>query len=303
MGIAVQGAESQTNKKEKRISWHVVAFLDLLGQQDKLRKLTALPNMENPDEVATFKQEVSDLYRPLYALQTFFNTSIKPWTEATTNENSIMPFERELIQQFQSTPIFYRRISDSLIINIPLHNDIGKFPCRAIFGLLIATAATFFSCMVHSFAIRGGIDLGLGMDIEEGESYGPALARAHNLESRIAQYPRIVIGEELNRYLEAIATNQSLKIEDKAHAMFASKSRELIVDDEDGNRILDWLGTLYRTSFQHPVEQALKVYNFIIQESSKYKEVRNSKLAFRYTLLRNYAEYRLPDWGINFKSE
>lgn len=64
MKIDDQGAKAQTSQKEKYIGWHVVAFLDLLGQQDTLRKLTALPNIENQEEVAAFKQKVGELYRP-----------------------------------------------------------------------------------------------------------------------------------------------------------------------------------------------------------------------------------------------
>ena len=80
------GTEDQTSQKEKHIGWHVVAFLDLLGQQDTLRKLTVLPNIENQEEVTAFKQKVGELYRPLYALQTFFKECIKAFTEESINE-------------------------------------------------------------------------------------------------------------------------------------------------------------------------------------------------------------------------
>ncbi len=157
MKIDDQGAKAQTSQKEKYIGWHVVAFLDLLGQQDTLRKLTALPNIENQEEVAAFKQKVGELYRPLYALQTFFKASIKPLMEGSIDETALLPSERELLQQFRSTPILYRHFSDSLIVNIPLRDDMGKFQCRAIYSVLAATASTFLSCMVHSWAIRGGM--------------------------------------------------------------------------------------------------------------------------------------------------
>ena len=108
--------------------------------------------------------------------------------------------------------------------------------------------------MVHSWAIRGGIDLGLAMDIDEGEIYGPALARAYNLESGIAKYPRIVIGEGLTRYLQMVAGRQARTGEDKAHAEFASKSLGLLAVDVDGCTFLDWLGSDIRTTFQQDAE-------------------------------------------------
>ncbi len=144
------------------------------------------------------------------------------------------------------------------------------------------------------------------MDIEEGEIYGPALARAYNLESRIAQYPRIVIGEELIRYLQMIAMiaeHQEPTGEEKAHAEFAAKSMGLLAVDDDGRTFLDWLGSDIRNAFQQDTGLVLRAYDFIIQESIKHKGDRNSKLGFRYTLLRNYIESRLPAWGISLQYE
>ena len=295
-------AEEHKTQGPKHMAWYVVAFLDLLGQQDVLNKINTLPNVENREEVAAFKEKVAELYRPLYGLETFFKASIKPFKEGSVNETTFLPSEQELLKQFRSTPIFYRHFSDSLIVHIPLSNDIGKFQCHTIYGVLAATAVTFLSCLVHSWALRGEIELGLAMDIEEGEVYGPALARAYRLESRVAQYPRIVIGKELVRYLQMVV-GQEASIEEKAHARVAARSLGMLAVDDDGCTFLDWLGSDIKSSFQKRAELVHAAYNFIIQESVKYKEARNSKLGFRYTLLRNYVESRLPDWGIDLQSE
>ncbi|MBA4419087.1 MAG: hypothetical protein C0392_14455 [Syntrophus sp. (in: bacteria)] len=296
-------AEDPKNQEPKHMAWYVVAFLDLLGQQDVLRKMTVLPNVENQGEVAVFKQKVAELYRPLYGLQSFFRTSITPFIEGGLDETAFPPLEQELLKQFRSTPVFYRHFSDSLIVHIPLRNDMGKFQCHAIYRVLAATAMTFLSCLVHSWTIRGGIELGLAMDIEEGEVYGPALARAYRLESKVAQYPRIVIGEELVRYLQMVAGQKAVTAEETAHSSSATRSLGLLAVDDDGCTFLDWLGTDIRSTFQEHAALVRTAYNFIIQESIKHKEDRNSKLGFRYTLLRNYVESRLLDWGIDLKSE
>ncbi len=302
MTIDTQRTKDQMTQQEKHIGWHVVAFLDLLGQQDTLRKITALPNVEKQDEVDDFKRKIGELYRPLYALKTFFEGSVKPFIEGSINETGLTATEQELLKQFRSTPIFYRHFSDSLIVHIPLRNDLGKFQCRAIYSVLAATASTFLSCMSNGWAIRGGIELGLAMDIDDGEIYGPALARAHTLESRVAGYPRIVVGEELIRYLQIVAGNQPSTAEERVNAFLAKKSLRLLSVDDDGCTFIDWLGDDMRASFQHTgILQG--AYNFIIQESITHKENRDSKLGFRYTLLRNYVESRLPDWGLSLQSE
>jgi hypothetical protein len=272
-------AEEHKPQGPKHMAWYVVAFLDLLGQQDVLNKITALPSVENLEEVDAFKNKVAELYRPLYGLETFFKTSIKPFKEGSVNETTYLPAEQEILKQFRSTPVFYRHFSDSLIVHIPISNDMGKFQCHAIYGVLAATAVTFLSCLVHSWVIRGGIELGLAMDIEEGEVYGPALARAYRLENRVAQYPRVVIGEELVKYLQMVAQQES-STEEKAHARVAARSLGLLAVDDDGCTFLDWLGNDIRSSFQNRSELVSTAYNFIIQESVKHKEARNSKLGF-----------------------
>ncbi|PYT75343.1 MAG: hypothetical protein DMG39_00035 [Acidobacteria bacterium] len=45
--------------------------------------------------------------------------------------------------------------------------------------------------------------MGLATEIGPGEIYGTALERAYLLECRVTKYPRLVIGDELWRYLNA----------------------------------------------------------------------------------------------------
>jgi hypothetical protein len=142
-----QQTQNQDTQKEKHIGWHVIAFLDLLGQQDALRKITALPNLENQEEVDVFKRKVGELYAPLYALRSFFATGINAFIKGGIDRTDLTAAEQQLLEQFRTTPIFYRHFSDSLIVHIPIRSDLGRFQCRAIYGVLAATAQTFLSCM------------------------------------------------------------------------------------------------------------------------------------------------------------
>ena len=303
MNLAVRREGESKTQEPKHMGWYVVAFLDLLGQQNLLSKITALPNIENQAEVTDFKQKVAEFYKPLYGLETFFKTGIKSFKEGQQNEKGFSPSGVEILQQLRSTPIFYRHFSDSLIVHIPLSDNLGKFQCHAIYGVLTAAALTVLSCLVHSWAIRGGIELGLAMDIGEGEIYGPALARAYRMESRVAQYPRIVIGEELIRYLRKIAEQEAKTVDERAHAYLANKSLGLLEVDEDGCTFLDWLGSDIISSLGNPKKLVNSAYNFIIRESVTHKKARNSKLAFRYALLRKYIESRLPNLGVDLQGD
>jgi hypothetical protein len=298
-----QQTQDQSTQKDNLIGWHVVAFLDLLGQQDALRKVTALPNLERQEEVDAFKRKVIEFYEPLKALRKWFGDSIISYMDGGIKDRTSK--EQEILQKFRSTPIFYRNLSDCVIVNIPLRDDIGKFPGRAIFGILAASAITFISCISHKWAIRGGIDLGLAMELDGDEIYGPAIARAYALESKVAQYPRIVIGKELISYfkeMEKVIGNPDISIDDRVNAGVTIKSQELIAEDYDGQIIVDYLGVNIRNAFPHP-EIIHQAYKFIIEECVRHKKTGNSKLGFRYTLIRNYFESRLPEWGITIERE
>lgn len=306
--MGFQQTQNQSNQRDNYIGWYVVAFLDLLGQQDALRKLTAFPNHEKQEEVDGFNQKVRGFLEPLKALRKWFADSINSFMEGGINTSALTPQDQELLRIIRSTPIFYRHFNDSVISYIPLRDDIGKIPCRALYGVLGATAITFLSCMAHGWPIRGGIELGLAMDIDRDEIYGPALSRAYTLESKVAQYPRIVIGEELVRYLkeiEGLNTNITSSIYDRMNVRAAMKSLELLTEDCDGQMIVDYLGlsirNVIRSTNPEIIQLVLQAYKFIIEECFRYRG--NSKLAFRYTLLRNYFESRLPDWGINIQNE
>jgi len=296
-----QLTKEQTTQKEKYIGFHVIAFLDLLGQQDVLRNITALPNIENEVEVEAFKQKISELYAPLYALRSFFKAGIDAFINGGIDTTVLTNPQQELLRKLRSSPISYRYFSDSLIVNVPFRNDVEQFPCRAIFGVLAASAQTFLSCLSKGWALRGGIELGLAMDIDDNEIYGPAIARAYTLESKVAQYPRIVIGEEIVRYLYEVARHKASTHEESAHGQLAQRSLRLFAVDDDGQTFIDYLNDEMKCLMSKEMVQ--NAYNFIIQESIKYKECKNSKLGFRYTLLRNYFESRITEWGISIKSE
>lgn len=303
--MAPQQTQNQSTQKKGYFGWHVVAFLDVLGQKDALRKITALPNPEKQEEVDAFWLKVNEFYNPLQALRKWFEGSIKSFMEGGIDPSGLKPNDQDLLKKIRSTPIFYRQFSDFVVVHIPLRDDIGKIPCRAIFGVIAATAITFLSCLSYKWAIRGGIELCLAMDIEENEIYGPVLERAYTLESKVAQYPRIVIGEELIHYLQGIAgviSNPTFPIDDRVNAGAAVKSIELLTKDYDGQMIVDYLGVTIRNVLPD-IEVVKNAYNFIIEECKRYKELKNSKIGFRYNLLRNYFESRLLDWGLSIQSE
>lgn len=144
-------------------------------------------------------------------------------------------------------------------------------------------------------ALRGGIELGAATELEEGDIYGPAVAWAHHLESKIATYPRIVIGNGLIDYLKICRHDNTLINDIKC-------LDDMLVSDDDGYTILDWLGgnelnkKLFNNKPDDFTSKIIKANEFVVQQSEKWQKEKNTKLAFKYSLLRDYINSRLTLW-------
>jgi hypothetical protein len=147
--------------------------------------------------------------------------------------------------------------------------------------------------------IRGGIDVGLGLDIGVDEFYGPALERAHHLESRVADYPRIVVGNELWDYLNATETQKSKTKFGEAAAEIAHFNKIFITEDYDGNRILDFMGQYTAQQFPTSLRREIskKIDNYITKQALAAQLEKNDKFMSRYHKLRTYFDGRALFWS------
>jgi hypothetical protein len=178
---------------------YIVAFVDVLGQQEKLRNLRKLPEGKNEEE--EFYQIIRDTYGSVSQMQKSFTQFFSSFSNIEIDQSRLSSDQKEIIQHLKSNEIHFQRFSDCIIIYSSLRDDKNKVPGRSVFGMLAAIAASFLQCFASGIPIRAGIDVGLGMEVHEGEFYGPALSRAYTLESRVATYPRAIVGEELVNYL------------------------------------------------------------------------------------------------------
>ena len=244
------------------------------------------------------KRHLKNTYGAVIGMRKFFSDSFRSFSRRPKDLSGLTNEQKREFRTLTNNPIKYQTFSDSILIFMSLKTNTAKLPIRGIFGILGAAAVTFICCLASGHPIRGGIDVGIGMNITKNEIYGPVLSRAHALESKIANYPRIVVGNELVRYLEATMNQEPKDI----GALIAKKTAEnclkcLAVDD-DGYPFVDYLGEYYCKMFGGAIDVSViqKAYEQVIKFTQKYQNEKNSKLAFRYTLLRNYFEKRLPIW-------
>ncbi len=194
----------------------------------------------------------------------------------------------------------YRGFSDSLIMQISFRGDIEQFgPVIGVYGCLAACCMLHLLALSYKRPIRGGIDVGPGLDLNDDEVYGPALESAHFLESRVADYPRIVVGEELSNYLDGLekqlvaATPLGFLV-----PKFASLCKQLITVDSDGFQMLDFLGR--RMLELTPQSQRQKLFQPALDYIKEQKQVARSEHNYqhlsRYNRLGAYFKKQAPLW-------
>ncbi|MEW6674205.1 MAG: hypothetical protein AB1427_21125 [Thermodesulfobacteriota bacterium] len=297
----------KTQKKKKHpqrnidIGYYTVAFLDVLGQQEKLRSLRSLPDKSNEEQMDTFIKDLKGTYGVVTSMRKMFKDFFRSFSKRDTDVSILTADQRKIYKQLTSNPIQIKSFSDAIIVFVSLRTDKVKLPTRGIWGIMAAAASTALLSLAAGHPIRGGIDIGLGMEIEEGEIYGPSLARAYSLESKIAQYPRIVVGKECIDYLQMTARLKPNDIYSEVGSISAKQCLKLLTIDDDGCPIIDFLGDHFWQSTGNIIEKEIidKAYQNIIKFSQKFKNENDTKKAFRYTLLRGYFEHRLANWKNN----
>jgi hypothetical protein len=274
-------------KDDRHLGYFVVAYIDLLGQQDKIRSLKVPTGLGDTVAIEEARKVINDTYGAVKMMRKSFITSFEAFAQS--------PIQKKLPVDLNNNPIQIQSFSDSIIIYLSMRTDKFKLPVRGIYAILCASAVTFLHCLAHGHPIRGGIDIGAAFEPVKGEIYGPALSRAYTLESKCANHPRIIIGNELQQYLIASSKQEETDIYSQASKRTADMCIKLLAQDDDGYAFVDYLGQTFHslTKNQIPASITEKAYDNILKASNYYKETKYSKLAFRYTLLRDYFYDRL----------
>jgi len=157
-------ASIETKKTEEttpfpnKLEEAVVAFVDLLGTQDLMRKIQ--------------EDKVEDTYRKIKGISNIF---------------------RDLFnQELRGKKAIYMEISDSFVIATDINYLDSLLRMLSLFQYKV-----FYE---HKEIMRGGVSLDKiidGINEKEHLIIGPAFIKARLLEDRVANYPRIIIGEEL----------------------------------------------------------------------------------------------------------
>jgi len=131
--------------------------------------------------------------------------------------------------------------------------------------------------------LRGGITVG-DVALSYGQLFGPAVIRGYELESQVARFPRIVVGEEV---LDELKANQALWVHNDGQTELRAV-KSLLRRDFDGEYFVDYLRIL-EGELDEPGDYPglLELHNEFIKQGMQRYKGRASVLP-KYKWLREY---------------
>jgi len=282
--------ESTAQETNYVLQPHLVAYLDILGQREKFKQLK-IP--KTPEEYLVVAEAMKGTVGIVLGLRSSFLKQFEVFEAGATNS---APGSSTLFR-----PRFLGH-SDSFITFMALRNDQLLNSIMTTFSVLSGASCVVLSSMASGHALRGGIDVGPGVEMAPDEIYGPALAQAYTSESRDADYPRVLIGDGFeDQLMISIAESQKLPaLKADNLAEIVRRMRVFITKDNDGRRILDYLGPVLANVSKQSDSNILvqRAYQFVLDEQKRWLALGNTKECGRYTVLRQYFEERLHLWGL-----
>lgn len=293
-----------TEKPPIVFGYYLVAFIDLLGQKEAMAKFKGLPANSSGEEYQEFVAAVKGSIGAIHDLQQSYKDFFAAYLNNEEPEPKLHKEMRGLYQKFKNTNIKFQHFSDGLVIYTPLMENEDLRPISSVYAILAASASLMLISLAMKRPIRGGVTVGLGAELNENEIYGPVVAEAYKLESEVAQYPRLVVGDELCNYLEhfkAASVKDPKEIQQYDFELSVI-CKGFLACDFDGYPIVNYLGDCFREKVAgHELNKEMikRAHEYITTNLGRFQKEKNSKLAIRYSLLFSYFQHHIEQWFQN----
>lgn len=278
---------------------YAAAFIDILGQKDAMEGYTLVPVVTAKEEKDAFMQVIRESIGAINNLHTMCQDYFDAYKNYDSGRKNLLPIEKQSIfEDMKKTNIKFQRFSDGLVVYLSLGDESIKVPMNGIFGLMATCGILCLLSLAKGKPIRIGLDIAWGAELNENELYGCVIAKSHKLENEIAQYPRVVIGDQFVHYLEVSSKAAHSDDFSLVNKKIADYCLEMITVDEDGYYIINYLGRGFKEYVAAPLDDNiyLMAYNFVLTQLENARKKKDSKLGFRYSHLRNYFEVNRSVW-------
>ncbi|MGA2362982.1 MAG: hypothetical protein ABSG73_11050 [Candidatus Aminicenantales bacterium] len=275
---------------------YVVASIDVLGQGCQFDRINDLVIDDIPKE--TLDDVANKTIRPVEFVRDKLE-ELFLWSQKQVEPKMAIAEEdrAEYDQSRATTPIRFQFYSDSVLAYVALRstgyqlNDLW-----AVRDMFISVGGTLLMTLaIIDASFRAAIELGIGINLADGDLYGPIRAGAYELEKK-ADFPRIIIGPRLFEYLKSFSegrpripcrTERELRGSKDAAA---SCARMIAKDTVDGLLILDYLGSDFRerTNGDSQDEICREAWEYVKREFGKQSASGHNKVAEKFRKLRGY---------------
>jgi hypothetical protein len=292
-------SEAETNG-ELPFGFWFVAFFDLLGIRERYLETDYFP-VNDDERSALFKKlkngvgVVQALRRNLAQYEAGLN---HPDHDARISGLPIGA--RALVTELRQTRAIRANVSDSIILACPLAPDSNNFPIRAIYDAFHKCTSMMLTSLAAGHPIRGGLDVGTGI-LDGGELFGAAPVKSYLLESKCAQYPRLVAGDTLVEYLVHAQHTKTDGVRGQVERQVAERLLSFLKrDDFDQRWIVDYAGAAFRRAMADVpgvdglLQRALAFAVKSRYEFAQRRDEKGTKLLARYEALVRYLESSGP---------
>lgn len=268
---------------------YAVAFVDLLGQRAAMPGRHLPPNSE--EAIALVKKSVGCIT----GMQKLFEEFYGSYTSDRTYYSELPQSIQSANPDMAPAQLKWQYFSDGLVIYVPLGSGMVPSPVNSLQGMLLATGMLCLLGLAGKSPIRAGIDVAWGVEYRPNELYGAAVAHAYKLESEVAKWPRVVVGEGLVSYLQHYSLDGDHGASSQFRRKMASSCLKLLDVDIDGNHIVDYLGNGYRMISRNVLDKEVveKAQTYIEQQIVHWRDANDLKLLERYETLRAYISHRM----------
>lgn len=287
-----------------QLNYFLVALVDVLGQHSILSQLKELPSTEVDRTRAA--DIVGQTLLRVQAVRQFLEGYFKAASQDHPWLDDLSPEAANFVRDVTDSEVLYQHFSDTTVISVSLASPENDM-CRMTAGILDAVSAVCLlqlHCLAYGFAVRGGVEVGLGTMISDREVYGPVLSTAHHLESSVAGCPRIVAGPELMNLVEGLARSEVSSAREEAAIVQARMTLEMLRRDEDDFFVTDFAGSRVHFAFSNSArrkpadtERLFKeAVGFAERQKAQFEHAGNFELTERYAWLVRYLHSRREIW-------
>lgn len=285
---------------ELQFGFWFVAFFDLLGIRERYLETDYLPTSKE-ERIALLKKLKNGVgvVQALRKTLTRFEEGLND-TSDDARLDGLPSAARALVKNLRKTRAIRANVSDAIMLACPLASDTENFAIRGISDAIHKSASMMLISLTAGQPIRGGLDVGTGI-LDGDELFGAALVKPYVLESKCAQYPRLVVGDSLVEYLVHKQSSAVDGVRGQVERQIAQRLLSFFVrDDFDQRWILDYAGAAFRQTVGNVpgLDGLLKsALTFAVKSRDEFAtrhDEKATKLLARYQALVRYLERSGP---------